>query len=265
MEPTPSRRGTRRALDKTPWTGVVPPEGPVEAAFVCPVLLGESIAPFRLLTAPLCVMPVQGEAILDSRRAAAEGFRYLAAWLRDTETKWLAHCAKQADGTPRMTLGQRLDHMRGLSAQLPTPGTRVVYAKAGTLFAAATLTDVEIVVDHMAYWAATRSPAEARYLCAVLNSETARLRIAPMQPKGQGGARHFDNLIWELRIPEYDRREALHRELAAAAAIAERVAAAAALPEGAHFTRQRRAVRDALNAHGIAGRIDALVARLLDG
>jgi hypothetical protein len=57
----------------------------------------------------------------------------------------------------------------------------------------------------------------------------------------------------------------LHRELADAAAQAEQVAAIVPLREGAHFMRQRRAIRDALAADGIAGRIDALVARLLDG
>ena len=86
-----------------------------------------------------------------------------------------------------------------------------------------------------------------------------------MQPKGQGGARHFDNLIWELPIPEYDRRIRLHRDLAAAGAEAEQVAASVPLDLAAHFTRQRRAIRDALIADGIARRIDALVARLLDG
>jgi len=106
--------------------------------------------------------------------------------------------------------------------------------------------------------------AEGHYLTALLNSETARLLIAPMQPKGQGGARHFDNLIWELPIPEYDRRIELHRDLATAAATAERVAAAVALPQEAHFTRQRRAIRDALAAHGIAREIETMVARLLD-
>ena len=100
-------------------------------------------------------------------------------------------------------------------------------------------------------------------LVAILNSETARLLIEPMQPKGLGGARHFDNLVWELPIPEYDRRNALHQDLAAAASVAERVAAAVALPEGVYFTRQRRAIRDALVVDGIAARIDALVASLL--
>ena len=101
-------------------------------------------------------------------------------------------------------------------------------------------------------------------MIAILNSTASQARVAQMQPKGQGGARHFDNLIWELKIPEYDRREKLHRDLAAEAARAEKVAAAVALPEAAHFTRQRRAIRDALIANGVAGRIDTLVAQLLD-
>jgi hypothetical protein len=77
--------------------------------------------------------------------------------------------------------------------------------------------------------------------------------------------RDFDNLVWELPVPEYDRRHALHRELADAAAEAERVAAIVPLREGAHFMRQRRAIRDALAEDGIAATIDALVARLLGG
>jgi len=72
------------------------------------------------------------------------------------------------------------------------------------------------------------------------------------------------DLVWELPIPEHDRRNPLHQDLAAAAAVAERVAAAATLPEGAYFTRQRRAIRDALAADGIAGGIEALVMRLIE-
>jgi hypothetical protein len=86
-----------------------------------------------------------------------------------------------------------------------------------------------------------------------------------MQPRGWRDPRHFDNLVWELAIPEYDRRQALHVELADAAARAEPVAAAVALQEGAHFMRQRRAIRDALAEDGIAATIDGLVNRLLDG
>ncbi len=84
-----------------------------------------------------------------------------------------------------------------------------------------------------------------------------------MQPKGQGGARDFDNLIWELRIPDFDRKNRLHVELSIAAAHAEQIAGAVLLDEGAYFTTKRRSIRNALAASGISSKIDELVNRLL--
>jgi len=261
----PRVHGRTTTLDKPPWKEVPPPRGPVEAEFLRPVVLGESIAPFLLLNPALAVVPVIGPAVVDAAGAVDAGSRHLAAWLRDTEAKWTAHCGKRGDGLPRMTLKQQIDHMRKLSIQLGVGGTKVVYAGSGTLLNAAILDDPSIIVEHAAYWASARSVDEARYLIAVLNCSVVLARVIPMQPRGWRDPRHFDNLVWELPIPEYDRRTALHRGLAAAAVEAERIAAAVALREGAHFMRQRRAIRDALAADGIAGRIDALVARLLDG
>jgi hypothetical protein len=126
------------------------------------------------------------------------------------------------------------------------------------------LDDPSVVVDHKAYWVVVRSTAEAGYLTAIVNSATVLARIIPMQPRGWRDPRDFDNLVWELPIPEFDRRQALHLELANAAAEAERVAALVPLREGAHFMRQRRAIRDALAENGIAALIDSLVSRLLD-
>jgi SAM-dependent methyltransferase len=259
----PLLKGKAGKLDKAPWNTVQPPHGPVEIEFVRTVLLGESIAPFRLLSMPNCVVPVHGREVMDSKAAADGGFRRLAAWMRDIEGKWGGLAAKQVNGDLRMTLRRRIDHMHGLSAQLTTSPTRVVYAKAGTLLAACILTDATALVDHMAYWTPARTMAEARYLTAILNSETVRVLIEPMQPKGQGGARNFDNLVWELPIPEYRRTDTLHCEIVAAAATAEVVASTVVLSETAHFTRQRRAIRDALIADGIADKINKLVARLL--
>jgi SAM-dependent methyltransferase len=259
----PRVRGKAGPLDKPPWREVEPPRGPIEAEFLRPLLLGESIAPFRLLAPALSVVPVDGGAVLDSVTAANAGFRHLAAWLRQTETKWAKHCSKGSNGTPRMSLKQQLDHMRKLSAQLSPAGVRVVYTKAGTLLSAAVLDDQRVIIDHKAYWAAARSIHEARYLTAILNSGLVLERIIPMQPRGWRDPRDFDNLVWELPIPEYNRREALHRELAAAASHAESVAASVELKEGTHFMRQRRAIRDAGAADGITAKIDALVSSLL--
>jgi SAM-dependent methyltransferase len=261
----PRVRGRTSSLDKSPWKAVEPPRGPAEVDSLRPVLLGESIAPFRLLRLALGVMPIVAGTIVDAAQAADAGYRHLAAWLRDAEAKWRAHSNRRPDGTSRMTLGERVDHMRGLSAQLAPPQIRVVYTKAGTLLSAAILDDPRVIVDTTAYWATARDVLSARYLLAVLNSSAVLDQITPMQPRGWRDPRHFDNLVWELPIPEFDRRDRLHCELSVAAQAAERVAAAVPLREGSHFMRQRRAIRDALAGDGIAARIDQLVSRLLGG
>jgi hypothetical protein len=221
----PRVRGRTSSIDKPPWRNVEPPRGPMETEFLRPLLLGESIAPFRLLAPSLAVVPVEDGAVLAAAAAADAGHRHLAAWLHDCEAKWLAHCRKRADNSPRMTLVERLGHMSGLSAQYPATRLKVVYTKAGTFLAAAITDDFRLTVDHMAYWAAVRNIEEARYLVALLNSGGTLARIAAMQPIGAFGPRHFDNLVWELPIPEYDRGKAVHRGLAEAAAEAERIAA----------------------------------------
>ena len=262
----PRVRGRTGAQDKAPWKHLDPPEGPVEAAWLRPVVLGESLAPFRLISTVLAVLPVddRGRPVGEGQ-ARIEGAPGLADWLRRTEALWAAHAAKDRAGQPKMTLWQQLDYRRKLTGQFPIRPLRVVYAKAGTLMAACTLQDPRAVVDHMAYWAPVRNAEEARYLTALLNADSLRDRIAAMQSKGQGGARHFDNLIWELPIPEFARRDPRHRRLVALAERAEAVAAAANWPAGAHFTAVRRAVRDALRAAGVQAELDAAALAVLGG
>ena len=200
---------------------------------------------------------------MDAAKAEAEGHRHLAAWLRDIEAKWAAGSNKGTDGRPRMTLKQRIDHMRNLSVQTAMHPIRVLYTKAGTRLSAAKISVGEVIVDHKAYWAAARSDDEAGYLVAILNSATALAKITDLQPHGQRDKRDFDNLIWTLPIPDYDPAESLHRDLAAAAARAEAVAAAVDLAPHRHFTAKRRAIRAALEADGVAAEIEALVDALL--
>ncbi|MCX7684494.1 MAG: N-6 DNA methylase [Acetobacteraceae bacterium] len=253
----PRVRGRTGGQDKPPWNRVDPPEGPVELPWLRPVVLGESLAPFRLLSTALAVLAVddRGRPVGEAR-ARIEGSPGLAEWLRRTEALWAEHAARGRDGRPKMTLWDRLDFQCNFSRQFPIPPLRVVYAKAGTLMAACILQDGRAVVEHAAYWAPARDEEEARYLTALLNADSLREILSYMQPKGQGGARHFDNLFWELPIPEFARREARHRRLVALAEKAEAVAAAATWPEGAHFTAARRAVRVALRESGLQAELD---------
>ena len=101
------------------------------------------------------------------------------------------------------------------------------------------------------------------YLTAILNSEVTRKKAEHWQSQGQWGARDFDKVMFNLPIPKFDRRIVLHKELAAAAARAEKAAAAVTLRNEIYFVRARSAVRQALVDEGIAQAIDKLVEKLL--
>ncbi len=203
---SPRVRGRTGPLDKMPWLEVPAPSGAIEARFLKPLLLGESLAPYRILNTTLAVIPVEDSIVLDATGAVGRGHRHLAAWLRDVEAKWALHASRRTDGTLRMSLIERLNHMRTLSQQFVAAGPKITYTKAGTFLSAAVVEDANIVIDHKAYWAATRSMEEGRYLCAVINSDTALQRIIPMQPRGWRDPRDFDNLLRDCLGQEGGRR-----------------------------------------------------------
>lgn len=259
----PRVRGRVGSLDKRPWTTVAPPEGPIERAFLRRIALGESVAPYRLLDLATGIVPMEDGAILTSGDADARGYRGLAGWLRDAEAKWNEHSNKAADGTPRATLAQSLNHLQKLTAQSESSPIRVLYTKAGTRLSACWLEEDDVVVDHQAYWGTAHSFEEAAYVVAVLNTQIVLSRVKDLQPVGQRDPRHFDNVVWTLPIPEFDAAEALHTDLAAAALNAAEIAARVEFPEDAHFTTKRRLIRQALEADGIAETIERLVDALL--
>ncbi|HVB89746.1 MAG TPA: hypothetical protein VND97_06050, partial [Beijerinckiaceae bacterium] len=256
----PLMMSRRNQLEKLPWRDLPGIENRIEADFLRPVLLGESIQPYRVFRSFEGVTPISiGGKALDAKAALDNGFDGLFGWMKKAELHWSAYSQKS-----EMSLVQRWNFHNELGAQFPISPLRVVYAKAGTLPAACLVRDSTGVIDHMLYWTKTSSEEEALYLVAILNSETARARVAAYQSRGQWGARHFDKVIFNLPIPRFDPKSSLHKDLAAAASKAESIAAATSLPENVKFQRARGLVRAALTDAGLAAKIDALVASLLD-
>lgn len=250
----------RNAQEKQPWKSLPGVDNRVEAEFLRPVLLGESILPYRVFRAFEGVVPVteKGE-MLDAEAADNRRFDGLRDWMRKAERLW----DENSETTANISLVQQFDYYGKLRVQFPFPPFRVLYAASGTLPAALVVSDHQII-EHGIYWAAAPSHSEARYLAAILNSETARARVAQYQARGQWGARHFDKVVFNLPIPRFEAKNRLHMQLARAGARAEEVAAAVALPDDVKFQRARRLVRDALAEAGVAAEIDRLVAELLD-
>ena len=252
--------GRTGSLDKAPWKTVEPPLGTVEKKFLRPALLGESVAPFRILVPQRAVIPWDAEwhELLDAQKASGRGYQKLAQWLTETEALWERH---KRSG---LSLLEQCDYYGKLSCQFPIAPIRVVYTKAGTNLAATVVRDETAIIDHKLYWAAAESPEEACYLCGILNSEALRAGVEQLQSQGQWGAWDFDKYVFNLPIPKFDGNDPLHRELARVAKTAEEVAKAVSEKEGEYFTRMRKRVRSALAKHRIAAELELLAKRLLE-
>jgi hypothetical protein len=258
---TPFVASRRNSQEKMPWKALPGIEHGVEAEFLHPVLLGESILPYRIFRPFEGVVPVTSKGeVVDAKAAANRGFSGLHGWMSAAETVWNAN-AESGD----MKLTERWNYHNELGSQFPAARLRIVYAASGTIPAACVLRKSSVVIEHGLYWSSVSSDGEGSYLSAILNSETARTRVSELQARGQWGARHFDKVMFTLPIPRFDEKRNLHRDLAASAHEAEKIAARVALPESVKFQRARKLVRDALAEATIAQRIDALVTRLLDG
>lgn len=258
----------RSSLEKAPWNAVPAVSGQVEERFLRPVLLGESILPFRIFQVFEGAIPYQEgigllTADLISKLSAEQrkdlSFDLVERWIKTTGDVWDTHRSESTS----ISLTEQFDYYGKLSAQFPIAPIRVAYAASGTLPAALVVRDARAIIEHAIYWAAVDSESEATYLTAVINSETTRALIEQYQARGQFGARHFDKVIWNLPIPRFDPKNALHRRLAKAGAAAETVALGVDLVEGEKFQRARRRVREALIGNGIARRIETLVENLL--
>jgi hypothetical protein len=248
----------RSVQEKTPWKSLEKIEHAVEAEFVRPVVLGESILPFRLLRPLEGVIPVSAEGkMLSAETASNRGKVGLAGWMGQAEQVW------ESNKKAALKLIDQFDYYGKLESQFPIRPIRVAYAASGTLPCALVITDRRAVVEHAVYWAAVTDRNEGLYLASILGSETARKKVESLQARGQWGARHFDKVMFTLPIPRFDADTKLHADLAAAGAEAEKVAAQVELPDDIYFTTARSRVRDALAGAGVSRRIDGLVARLL--
>ncbi|MEV0326206.1 N-6 DNA methylase [Micromonospora echinospora] len=247
----------RTSGEKEPWKYVRTLRQTIERSFVRRVHLGETMLPFRMLEPLSAVLPLGSKGILDAEKV--EDYPGLNSWWLEAEELWQENKVKSDSST----LLQRIDFHGQLSAQIPASTHRVVYSKAANKTAAARLDDPHAVIDHKLYWAAVSGISEARYVVAILNSETTRERVEPYQALGLFGGRDIDKNIFAIPIPTFDESEESHLELVALARQAEELAAAVDLSSVSDFKRARKVVRDELTRSGVSREIDAVVARVI--
>ena len=250
-------RSLQRANDKKPWKDLPALEGVVETEFIRPVLLGESVLPFRIAETFEAVIPRDREGLMDGQSDRLDAYEGLASWWRRAEAIWEKH--RSSD---RLTLIEQLDYQSKLEQQFPIQPERIVYNSSGMHLVASRLNDRRLMIDIHLYWATAASTAEAQYLCAILNSATFTELVRPFMSYGKD-ERDFDKHIWQLPVPLYDPTDDLHTRLSARGAELEAAIAELELRPGSHFAAVRRDIRGFI-AESEAGRdVEALVEELL--
>jgi hypothetical protein len=250
-------RSLQRSNDKKPWKDLAPLDGVVETHFVRPVLLGESVLPFRVGETFEAIFPLEQNVLMDGQSDRLDAYEGLASWWRQAETVWAEN--RSSD---RLTLLQQLDYQHKFQQQFPIQPERIVYNTSGMHLVAARLNHRRALIESSLYWATAASSAEAQYLCAILNAATFTELVRPFMSYGKD-ERHFHKHIWQLPVPLYDANNDLHTRLTKRGAELEESVAAMELVVGRHFAAVRRDIRKFI-AQSEAGKdIEALVEELL--
>jgi hypothetical protein len=243
--------------EKAPWKQCASLSANVEAAFVRPVYLGETVLPFRTATPREAVLPIAIDTILDPGSIALHAG--LEHWWDDAERLWESHKVDSDESS----LLERIDFHGQLSAQLPAKPCRVVYTASGNTLAAAIIRDTNAIVEHKLYWCAATSETEAHYLCAILNSDPLLAGVGPLQAVGLFGRRDFDKNVFAVPFPTFDPNNTLHTQLASLGKAAEKRAAEVDLDDAKTFQAARKRVAAQLDAAGISAKIVGAVTELL--
>ena len=120
------------------------------------------------------------------------------------------------------------------------------------------------MLSHSLYWCRVLTVEEAHYLCAILNAACVTELVRPHMSYGKD-ERHIDKHVWKLPIPLFDAKNRAHAKLAAHAAEIEAAVATLELDDSLHFAARRRRIREFLEEHPAAKKIEAAVAKLLGG
>ncbi len=249
-------RSMRSATEKKPWKDLEALFGTVESEFVRPVLLGESVLPFRVLPARQAVLPIVDDKLMEGVSDRIDGYPGLASWVREAEQIWMDN--RSSD---KMTLREQLNFRNKFTQQVPVPSIRVVYAKAGMHVVAGVATDQRAVIDHTLYWGSMATMNEAIFLMSVLNSPNLTELTRPLMSYGKD-ERHIDKHVWKLPIPVYNQEDDLHIAVVALGEeLTEEIRNLSFT--STYFVTQRQAVRAHIASTRAGKELDAAVQELL--
>lgn len=221
--------GAMLAEAKAPWC--IKMRGRIEGRFLFRTAISKSILPFVLNSPPIVALPVEtGEAnlkLLSTAELFKKTFRNAAKWFGDAEKVYNSRRTARA-AENELTMLDRLNYQSGIVAQPSSFSHCVLYTSSAKDANAVVVSpgdfDLPFVCDHKAYWFATESLDEARFVCAFLNSDVANSTIKDFQSRGLLGARDVHKTVLMVPLPKFDGRKAVHCRIASISEECEAIA-----------------------------------------
>ena len=255
---------------KEPWKNVVL-KSEVENDFFFLTVTGKTLLPFKPLFQTV-ILPLRKDAlkftILTSQELRQDGKLKMANWLDEAQEIW----ASKGTKTALKTFPNVMDYVNyhnKLTLQKQNLRYYVIQTSSGSNIAAAVVDTFKIpkiligkteiipkgfIADYKTYWLGTNDFEEASYLAAILNSNVLDEIIKKYQTRGKWGPRDICRLPFEQNIPQFDRNNELHRQIALAGTEAAKEAKAV---EKTSRTKTKKAIPS-------IQKIDKLVSELLN-
>ncbi len=218
------RRGSQ---DKAPWKNLdltAITSQTIESSHLFDVHLGETLVPYATLEPLTALLPLKrGDAAIPADSGGVGGIR-LGDIDRRMRGRWQAIIRlwdENKQSVNKLDLPDRLDYHGEYSSQLEWQKDkagrpiRVLYSKSGEP-TAGILEDDAPIIDHLLFWVTCKSPNEAKYLVAIINSQVLYKAVKPFMSKGQFGPRDLHKHLWKLPIPEFNPSVALHKSISKA-------------------------------------------------
>jgi len=262
---------------KDRWKGIQL-AGNVEAGFIFATLLAGDILSFRYTRMRQVALPIESRAnryrLLDIIELRSRGFHHMADWVQAVQKIWEENATERSrKNFPRVV--SWLNYMNKLDAQSPSKKYIVIYNSSGTNIAScviekqvlpdfpllrAKISPKGFISEQSTFFYETNDEMEAHYVCAILNSNIINDSIKPLQPRGLFGERAVTRRPFMFSIPQFNKNNSAHIELAGLSKLCHNKLAAKQFAKGsvASLRREARGVIE-----GEIKRIDELASELL--
>lgn len=197
--------------------------GQIESKFLFRTALSKSILPFALYKPDLVVLPITVKSNNDIKRIELHdasdirrmGYLNAAKWFAKAENIWKIHSTEK---NRNISSENYLNWQNKLTEQNLNYNYLVLYNSSAKDANATVVSrmdsDLEFMVESVAYVFHTSNELEAFYLTAILNSTSPNEMMKDFQARGLFGARHVHKKILDIYFPRFNEKNKVHQQLA---------------------------------------------------